>query len=118
MATIIPADDYSPRFQGDTAKPLVVRVVHINGVEDLTGATFSLSMQSVEDPDIIKMCTGPWDVSSETAIYSYQPEDVDTVGSWKLWIKMVIDGDTGHLDDGKGEGEPKVLVIKPLPSGV
>jgi hypothetical protein len=119
MATVVPMDDYSPILQGDTGKPLVIQVLHINGPETLTGTAISMSMQNVDNPENIKVCNGPWNFDpddSSKAFYQYQDADVDTPGSWLLWIKILINGRPVHPDDGKGS--PKILVIEPLPSGV
>jgi hypothetical protein len=121
MSIVVPIDDYSPVLQGDTGKPFSILVLHKNGYEHILDADISMVMQSVEDPEVFKTCSGPWTkdpLDNGRASYKYQPEDVDTVGSWKMWVKIEIDGDPVHLDDGKGEAEPKILTIKALPSGV
>lgn len=117
MSVVVPIDDYSPIFQGDTANPFIVQIKSINGdYEDLTGSTITMKMQNVDDPSIIKTCNGPWTISGTKASYAYQTEDVDTVGEWKMWVKVVQSNGTVHPDDGKGE--VKVLEINPLPEGI
>lgn len=117
--TIVPVDDYSPVYAGDTLKPFVICVLHKNGFESLLGATISMHMQNVDDPSIIKTCSGPWVVDvldNGRASYAYQATDVDTAGQWRMWVKIVIGGKTVHLDD--GAGNTKILVIEALPTGV
>lgn len=120
MSIVIPIDDYSPIYQFDTGTPFSIFVAHKNGFQSILGATITMSMQNVDDPSIIKVCTGVWTIDSSDngkASYQYQPSDVDTVGSWKMWVKVVLpNGNTIHPDD--GTGQPKILVIESLPSGV
>lgn len=120
MTTVIPINDYSPVYQGDTGNPFVIYVAQLNGFKSILGATITMVMQSVSDPTIFKTCTGPWNVDpadSGKASYGFQAGDVDTADSWKMWIKIVLaSGKVIHPDDGKGS--PIVLVILPLPSGV
>jgi hypothetical protein len=119
MSIVVPIDDYSPIREGDTGNNFIIQVIHENGYDDLSGATISMTMQNVDDPDNIKVCNGPWSIDSINtykASYQYQDADVDTPGSWLLWIKILINGRPVHPDDGKGS--PKILIIKPLPDGV
>lgn len=119
MSIVVPIDDYSPITQHDTGNRFIVQVLHANGYEDLTGATISMVMRNVDDPENLKTCNGPWSIDSTNpykASYQYQPEDVDEPGEWEMWVKVVQNGEPIHPDDGKGS--PKILVIKPLPSGV
>lgn len=120
--TAIPIDDYSPILKGDTGTPFSVFIAHINGYEHIVGADISMAMQNVDDPSLIKTCTGPWTIDSSDngkASYQYQSGDVDTPGSWYMWVKIVQpNGEPIHPDDGTGSGLPKILVIKPLPEGV
>jgi len=122
MSLIIPKDDYSPILQGDTGAPFSIEVIHVNGYESILGSDISLKMQNVDDPDDIKECTGPWTIDSHDngkASYEYQPADVDTPGSWYMWVKIVLsNGKPLHPDDGTGSGKPKVLKIVPLQSGL
>lgn len=121
MSIVIPIDDYSPILQGDTGSPFSVFVAHKNGFLSIVDADISMTMQNVEDPSIIKVCNGVWTIDSSDngrASYQYEDEDVDAVGSWKMWVKVVIDGHTIHPDDGTGTGQPKILVIESLPEGV
>lgn len=122
MATVIPVDDYSPINVGDTGNSFSVYVAHKNGFESILGATITMSMQNVDSPNVIKACTGPWTIDSNDtgkAHYQYQAEDVDTAGNWYMWVKIVLpNGNPIHPDDGTGSGLPKILVIKPLPTGV
>ncbi len=116
---IIPADDFSPIMQGDTGNPFNILVIRKDGsVDSILGATITMSMQNV-DTLVVKTCTGPWVIDpadNGKASYQYQAGDVDTAGLWKMWVKVVIAGRPIHPDD--GQGNPKVLEIKPLPVGV
>lgn len=121
MATVVPIDNYSPIFQGDTANPFIIRVLkqYTNEPESILGADISMHMQNVDDPTIIKVCGPNWNISTAddgTASYQYQDADVSEVGSWYMWVKVAIDSRPVHVDDGKGS--PKILVILPLPDGV
>jgi hypothetical protein len=119
MTIVVHIDDYSPIRKGDTGNRFIIQVIHENGYEDLSGATLSMTMQNVDDPDTIKVCNGSWSIDSVNtykASYQYQPEDVDEVGNWYMWVKIVKNGVPIHPDDGKGEA--KILEIKPLPDGV
>lgn len=121
MASIVvPADDYSPIIQGDTGNPFIIRVLHKNGYQDLTGATITMKMQNANDLTIIKTCVGPWVIAPDgkSASYGYQPNDVNTDGNWYMWIKIVINGGIVHPDDGSNNAAPKMLVIKPLQPGL
>lgn len=117
---VVPIDDYSPIRQYDTANPFIVQILHFYTKESqgISGATVSMHMQNVDDDTDIKTCIGPWVINAEegTASYQYQAEDVDEPGSWKMWVKVEINSKIVHPDDGRGE--PKVLVISPLPDGV
>jgi len=119
VATVVPVDDYSPIFVGDTANPFSILVLQKNGFKSILGATISMTMQSVTTPATIKICAGPWNIDpldNGRASYTFQPGDVDTADSWKMWVKILIGGKPLHVDD--GAGNPKILVIKPLPIGV
>lgn len=122
MSIIIPIDDYSPIMQGDTGNTFSIYVVHKNGFQSIVGSTITMHMQNVDDPSDIKTCNGTWIIDSSDngkASYQYQDADVDTPGSWYMWVKIVLsNGGIIHPDDGTGSGLPKILVIKPLPNGV
>ena len=116
--TVVPMDDYSPIFVGDTGNPLVIEVLHINGFESIIGATISMKLFNATT-NVVKTCSGPWTIDPSDngkASYAYQAGDVDTAGSWQMWITITIGGKNIHVDD--GAGNPKVLVIEALPSGV
>jgi hypothetical protein len=119
MPLIVPIDDYSPIYVGDTSNPFIIQVLHKNGYESILGATITMHMQNVDDPSTIKTCSGAWSVDvgdNGKASYQYQSADVDTAGNWYMWVKIIIGGKTVHPDD--GAGKPKILVILPLPTGV
>lgn len=118
MALIIPKDDYSPIYVGDTRSGLSVQAIHVNGTEDISEATITLKLRNTTTGEI-KTCSGPWQrnlTQNWRAFYRYQPTDVDTPGDWEIWIDAETDGEPLHLDD--GTGNPKILQILPLPSGI
>jgi len=119
-ALIVPINDYSPIYQLDTGNAFVIQVLHLNGYLSILGATITMVMQSVSDPTIFHTCAGPWSIDSldnGRASYAYQTADVAVADSWKMWIKVVLaSGRIVHVDDGKGN--PIILVVLPLPSGV
>lgn len=118
MSTVIPVDDYSPIFCGDTGNPFSIYVAHKNGFMSLIGATITMKLFNAAT-NTVKTCTGPWGIDpldNGKASYTYQSGDVDTAGSWQIWITITKNGQPVHVDD--GSGNPKILVILPLPSGV
>jgi hypothetical protein len=119
MSLVVPIDDYSPIYQNDTSNPFIIQVLHKNGYESILGATITMKMQNVDSPATINTCSGIWTIDAGDngkASYEYQAADVDDPGNWYMWVKVVIGGKTVHPDD--GVGLPKILVIKPLPTGV
>jgi hypothetical protein len=119
MSVVVPIDDYSPIMQGDTGNPFSIQVLHKNGYMSIAGAVISMKMQNVDDLSTVKTCTGAWTIDpadNGKASYAYQAGDVNTAGSWYMWVKITIGGKPIHLDDGKGN--PKILQILPLPAGV
>lgn len=119
MTTIIPINDFSPIFAGDTGNPFVIYVAQKNGFRSIIGATITMHMQNVDNPATIQTCSGPWTIDpldNGKASYAYQSADVATAGSWYMWINITIGGKNVHVDDGKGS--PIILVILPLPVGV
>jgi len=112
-------DHFSPVFVGDVGNPLCMRVLHADrSIVSVLGAPIAMEMRSVANPEIIKPCTGPWKANPAddgSAFYQYQPGDVDTAGLWELWIKILLNGEPVHADNGLGK--PKVLTILPLPTG-
>lgn len=116
---IVPIDDYSPILVGDTGNTFSIQVLHKNGYKSILGASITMKMQNVDNPTTIKTCTGIWSIDpadNGKASYQYQASDVDTAGSWYMWVKVVLNGKPVHVDD--GAGNPKILVIKPLQSGL
>lgn len=118
MATVIPVDDFSPIFVGDTGNPFSIYVVHKNGFMSILGATITMKLFNATT-NTIKTCSGSWTIDSNDngkASYAFQAGDVDTAGSWQIWITITKGGLPIHVDD--GTGNPKILVINPLPIGV
>lgn len=113
MANPIPVDDFSPIFVGDVSNPLSLYVAHLNGfLNNLATVTMKLFNAAT---NTLKTCSGTWTIdpaNNGKASYVFQSGDVDTAGTWQIWI--IANG--VHLDD--GTGNPKVLVILPLPPGV
>lgn len=113
-------DDFSPIYQGDTGAPLAPQFLHKdNSPFNLSGATISMKMQLVASPGAIgetvgtiKTCSpSNWTIDDATngkAHYQYQSTDVDTVGTWNLFITITIGGSPVHSDT-------KQLVILPAP---
>jgi len=118
MATVIPVDDYSPILVGDTGNPFSIYVARKNGYISILGATITMKLRNAST-GVIKACTGIWSIDSNDngkASYAFQSNDVDTAGSWEIWITIIKNGAPVHVDD--GTGNPKILVINPLPAGV
>lgn len=118
MATVIPIDDYSPIYQNDTGNPFSIYVAHKNGYMSILGAVITMKMRNIST-GAIKTCAGSWTIDSNDngkAYYQYQSGDVDTAGSWEMWVTITKNSLPVHVDD--GTGNPKILVILPLPSGV
>lgn len=91
MSTTV--DDYSPIMTGDTLAPLVPSFTKlVNGVPaayDLSGLTLSLKMMN--EAGTIKTGAGTWTIDDATnglAHYTYASTDVDTAGTWTLYIKL------------------------------
>jgi len=118
MATVIPVDDYSPVFVGDTGNPFSIYVAHKNGYMSIVGATITMKLHNVAT-GVIKTCSGTWTIDPSDngkANYTFQAGDVDTAGNWEIWITIIKNGLPVHVDD--STGNPKILVINPLPAGV
>lgn len=117
---IVPIDDFSPVYVGDTGNPFSILVVDKqNNFNSILGSTITMHMQNVDSPATIKTCSGTWTIDSTDngrASYAYQSADVDTAGNWYMWIKIIMSGKPVHPDD--GASKPKILVILPLPTGV
>lgn len=100
------ADDYSPIYVGDLAPPLSVQFSNRDGTAiNLTGATFSLVMES--SIGTRKTGTGTWTINNATAgqaSYAWSSADVSTAGTWTLQVAITVNGLTQHCD-------PKALEI-------
>jgi len=94
------ADDYSPRYVGDTLKPLVAQFNYKDGTPiPLASATLALVMESGATR---RTGTGTWaitgDGSAGQATYAFSDTDVGTVGDWLLQAAITIAGKTEHTD--------------------
>lgn len=114
-AAITSEDDYSPLFEGDTLIPFAPQFWQWNGTsnayEELDISNLTIGMK-MTDGTTVKTCSGTWsktDASHGIASYQWQAADVDTAGTWQLFITLT-DG-SGH----KGHAEPKTLEIKGAP---
>lgn len=109
MSTTI--DDYTPVFTGDYGNILAPQFLHADGsAVSLSGATLTLKMQNV-DTGTTQTCTGTWTIDDATngkAHYQYQPPDLDTAGSWNLFVTITISGKPVHADE-------RPLQIRPVP---
>src|SRR5690349_19205740 len=98
MSTVV--DDFSPMYVGDLLMPFTPQFVRKDGTPvNLTGATFSLKMQS--EAGVIKTCTGPWTIDDPLlgkAHYQWQATDVDTAGVWQLFVTITISSLPVHAD--------------------
>ena len=121
MATV---EDFSPIYVGDTGAPFNQIFLRKDGSpENLTGATISMKMQQVisigtvaEPTGVVKTASGTWlidDAANGITHYIYASGDVDTAGTWNLYIVITIGGKPLHGDN--GNGSPKQLVILPAP---
>lgn len=119
MTAVIPVNDFSPIFAGDTGNPFSIYVAQKNGFKSILGAIITMHMQLVTNPATIQTCSGPWIIDSADtgkAAYTYQAADVATAGSWYMWINITMGSKPLHVDD--GNGNPIILTILPLPIGV
>ena len=89
------ADNFSPITVGDTLVNFTPQFgQYINGTLqafDLTGLTISLAMQLANDPSITKNGAGTWttdNASQGQAHYAWNAADVNTPGTWTLFIKL------------------------------
>lgn len=107
----IVADDYSPIYVGDIGSPFAPQILYKDGSPvDLTGATISMIMVDTEGNT--KTAAGTWTIDVAVkgqAHYVYAASDVNTPGSWTLYITISIGGKTVHADT-------KQLEILPVPT--
>src|SRR5437879_1947018 len=102
MTTIVPINDYSPIYAGDVGNPFVIFVAQKNGFKSIVGATITMHMRNI-DTLVIKTCGPNWTIDpldTGRASYAFQSGDVDTAGSWEMWITITISGKIVHVDDG------------------
>lgn len=108
-------DDYSPTYVGDTAIPFAPQFWQWNSTTDAYEAfdlsNYTLSMKMVCGPTT-KTCAGTWtktDASAGKASYAWQDTDVDTAGTWDLYITLT-DGSSKPV-----HADVKKLEIKGIP---
>src|SRR5690242_18771620 len=96
MTTIV--DDFSPMYVGDTLVPFSPVFRHADGSAfNLNTATIAMKMQDLEGN--LKTCHGLWlidDAANGKAHYQWQSSDVDTAGTWNLYITVTIGGASVH----------------------
>jgi hypothetical protein len=89
--TLITTDDYSPRYVGDTGKPLVHQFIDkIGAVHDLTGvnqANMTFVMKNKET-GTVKTGGGSWTILTPAtdgqARYTWVANDVNEAGIWLI----------------------------------
>lgn len=94
------ADDYTPRYVGDTGNPLTITfkdgLGNIYDLTNLTAADFSLKLVPVEGGTTIN-CAGTWTIQSPgingVAQYPWQPADVATAGLFYVRVKANVNAD-------------------------
>ena len=111
MTSVVVADDYSPMYVGDTEVNFAPVFAHkVDGSPvNLTGATISMKMQN--EAGTVKVCGGTWTIDSAAngqAHYVWQAADVNTAGTWFLYITITIGGLPVH-------GDFKILEILTAP---
>src|SRR5258708_2656235 len=110
MTTVIPVDDYSPIFVGDTSNPFSIYVAHKNGFMSILGTTITMKLFNTAT-NTIKTCTGPWTIDSRDngkASYVYQSVDVDTVGVSSQKSRVGEAGRVNQVKEKGGFGQPAV----------
>lgn len=106
------ADDYTPRYQGDTSDPLQCTFTDHSGTAyAITGATnLTLKLQNIASGDVT-VGQGTWSITdgpNGKANYQWAANDVANAGQYNLSVSMTLnDGTTKHFDD-------KPLEIKAL----
>lgn len=112
---ITSVDDFSPVFEGDTLIPFSPQFWQWSSTSstyvplDITSLTPSMKMT---DGTTTKTCSGTWtktDATNGKASYQWQSADVDTPGTWTLYITLT-DG-SGHA----AHTDTKILEIKSAP---
>lgn len=111
MTTIV--EDYSPLYVGDTQVSFAPVFQHKDGsAVNLLGATFGMKMVNEDVPVVTtKTCSGSWvidDAANGKAHYQWQSADVNTPGTWTLYITITIGGLPVHPD-------PKIVEILAVP---
>lgn len=111
MAT--PQEDYTPRYQGDTDRPLQHTFTdHLGATISLTGAvaaTMTLRMHN-QGTGAVTMGTGTWtitDAANGLAFYAWSAADVAVAGIYLIQAGVIFPDGPLHFD-------ARVLEIKPL----
>lgn len=95
------ADDFTPRYVGDTGNPLTVTFADglgkVYDLTNLTAADFSFKLVPVEGGTTINCTGGTWTIQSPAsagvAQYPWQPADVATAGLFYVRVKANVNGD-------------------------
>ena len=91
-------DDFSPMYVGDTLVPFAPVFQYANGgFFNLTNATITMKMQDQDGN--LKTCSGSWTIDDPVngkAHYQWQSADVNTAGTWNLYITVTVTGATVH----------------------
>lgn len=114
-SAITSEDDFSPIYKGDTLvtfKPQFWQWDDIaNAYVELPLSGYTIGMK-MSDGTTTKTCSGTWtqtDAAHGKASYQWQSADVDTAGTWQLFITLTDgNGRVGHIDT-------KTLEIKGAP---
>lgn len=114
---MIVVDDFSSITQGDTLTPFSPTFVTLDSTGKLVPLSLSgltISMEMTNERGDIKTCSGTWtivDATAGQAQYAWQPGDVDTAGTWTMYIKLT------QTSSGKFvHGETKTLEVLKVPS--
>lgn len=90
-------DDFSPIYVGDTGATFAPVFQYANGtLYPLSGMSISMSMRN--KTGTIKTCSGAWTINTATSVasYAYESTDVDTAGTWTMFIVLTLNGKPVH----------------------
>lgn len=96
------ADDFSPIYKGDTGAAFAPQFMKNGQPFDLTGCTISMKLQNEADPEDIKVCDdNSWhidDAVNGIAHFDYGTNDVNTVGTYNMYITIFKNSKPVHTD--------------------